>query len=156
MGSKIRKKLKNYAGRNYQKERTPDKQSPLSRSSQMSKIRSKNTRFEASFIDKLQAICVKKFTTHVRTVKGNPDIVFATEKVCVFLDSDFWHGWQYPRWKHLMKNDFWRSKIENNRKRDLKNTRLLRKDGWKVIRLWEHSIIKDSDHEIQRIIKLIL
>ncbi len=155
MGTKVKKKIKNYAGRNYKRERIPDKQTPLSRSSQMSKIRSRNTKFEEGFINQLSAVSPKKFLTHVRAIKGNPDIVFERQKLCVFLDSDFWHGWQYPRWKHLMKDDFWRSKIENNRKRDLKTTRFLKRNGWRVVRIWEHSILKDPDLAIQNLIRLV-
>ncbi len=150
MGTKRRRKIKNYAGRDYKKERVPDKQSPLSRSAQMSKIRSKDTKFEEDFINTLKGIYDKNFLTHVRSVKGNPDIVFSEKKLCLFLDSDFWHGWQYPRWKHLLKDDFWRSKIENNRQRDVKVTRFLRKSGWRVIRVWEHQL-KDKDAVLAKI-----
>lgn len=153
MGTKIKKKIKNYAGRNFNKERIPDKQSSQSRSSQMSKIRSKNTKFEENFINLLNIQFSNKFITHARALKGNPDIVFEKEKVCIFLDSDFWHGWQFPRWKHLLKDDFWRDKISNNRKRDIKNTRLLKKEGWKVVRIWEHEIKTNQEKiliEIQK------
>jgi len=118
----MRKKIKNYAGRNFKKERTDDKISKKKRSSLMSKIRSKNTRFEEDFISLLKKTTHKKFKTHVTDIRGKPDVVFNRDKVCVFLDSDFWHGWQYPRWKHLLKNDFWRGKIERNRARDKKTT----------------------------------
>ena len=154
MRTKVRKKIKNYAGRNYKKERTPDKQSTLSRSSQMSKIRSKNTKFEESFISLLSTLLPNKFITHIRTIKGNPDIVFEKEKLLVFLDSDFWHGWQYPRWKHLLKDDFWRSKIEKNRMRDKKTTLFLRKNGWTVLRFWEHQL-KNEEVVIEKIRKAL-
>lgn len=140
MGSTIKKITKNYAGRNYKKLRTPDKQSLQSRSSQMSKIRSRNTKFEQSFIALLETEFSKRFVTHVRAIRGNPDIVFEKEKLLVFLDSDFWHGWQYPRWKHLLKDDFWREKIEKNRERDKKTTIFLRRNGWTVLRFWEHQL----------------
>ena len=78
----------------------------------MSKIRSKETKFEREFILRLKKSTRKKFKVNVTSIKGKPDIVFEKHKVCVFLDSDFWHGWQYPRWKHLLKDDFWREKIK--------------------------------------------
>ena len=114
------------------------------RSLLMSKIRSKDTRFEQEFILALSKATRRKFRTNVAAIKGRPDIVFLKDKICVFLDSDFWHGWYYPRWKHLFKNDFWREKIENNRKRDRKITVYLRKNGWIVLRFWEHQI-KNKD-----------
>jgi DNA mismatch endonuclease (patch repair protein) len=91
----------------------------------------------------------------VGSIKGNPDIVFKKLKICVFLDSDFWHGWQYPRWKHLLKNDFWRDKIMNNRKRDRRNTIYLRNKGWNVIRFWEHQITRDKNRLINKIKKIL-
>lgn len=147
----VKTRIKNYLGRNFKKERTTDKQSPQSRSSQMSKIRSKNTKFEKEFIADLNSKIPGKFITYVNSIKGKPDIVFKKEKVCVFLDSDFWHGWQYPRWQHLLKNDFWKEKIKANRKRDRKTSIYLKKNGWKVIRIWEHQIKKNKSYFIAKI-----
>ncbi|MFH1061875.1 MAG: very short patch repair endonuclease [Candidatus Omnitrophota bacterium] len=151
----MKKKIKNYSGRNFKKDRSNDKISKKNRSSLMAKIRSKNTKFEEEFINLLRKFTRKKFKTHVTDIKGKPDIVFNNAKICVFLDSDFWHGWQYPRWKHLLKNDFWRDKIERNRSRDKKNSKLLKKAGWIVIRIWEHNIKKDVNPVIERIIEKI-
>lgn len=147
----MKKKIKNYAGRNFKKERTNDKISKKKRSSLMSKIRSKNTKFEEEFISLLKKSTRQKFRTHVTDIKGKPDIVFDRTKVCVFLDSDFWHGWQYPRWKHLLKDDFWRNKIERNRDRDKEITAFLKRKGWKVVRIWEHEIKTDSIHCFKKV-----
>ncbi len=135
-----RKKIKNYLGRNLNRERSVDRLSGKARSKLMSRIRSKNTLFERDFIKALKKATSLRFSINVTAIKGKPDIVFRKRKVCVFLDSDFWHGWQYPRWKHLLKNDFWRNKIEQNRRRDRRNTARLRREGWKVLRIWEHRI----------------
>lgn len=137
------KKTKNYSNRNFKKRRTNDKISKKRRSALMSRIRSKNTKFELNFITELKKSTRKKFRTNVTQIKGKPDIVFDKDKICIFLDSDFWHGWQYPRWKHLLKNNFWREKIEKNRKRDRKTTGYLRKKGWMVVRIWEHNLRKN-------------
>ena len=139
-------------GRNFKKSRVAEKLSPDKRSALMSKIRSKNTKFEEEFISLASLKISNIFMTHVKTLAGTPDLVFEYEKVCVFLDSDFWHGWQYPRWKHLLKDDFWREKISKNRRRDIRNTRLLKRTGWKVIRLWEHQIKFSPEKAIDRIL----
>lgn len=149
------KKTKNYSNRDFNKKRSNDLLSKKKRSELMSKIHSRDTKFEQEFIFALKKAIRKKFQTNVASIKGKPDIVFQKDKICVFLDSDFWHGWQYPRWKHLLKNDFWREKIENNRKRDKKTTLCLKKNGWKIIRIWEHKIKKNSDRSIAKIIKLL-
>ncbi|GBE05990.1 very short patch repair protein [bacterium BMS3Abin10] len=151
----MRIKIKNYAGRNFKKERTEDRITKKKRSSLMSKIRSKNTKFEEVFIKLLRKSTRNKFRTHVADIKGKPDIVFDKTKVSVFLDSDFWHGWQYPRWKHLLKNDFWRDKIERNRARDKKTTAFLKRNRWEVVRIWEHQIKADSCLYVDKIISAI-
>ena len=150
-----RRKTNNYLGRNFGKEREDDKNTKEMRSSIMSKIRSKGTRFELNFVYLLNKKTRKHFKLNVMELKGKPDIVFYKYNLCVFLDSDFWHGWQYPRWKHLLKNDFWRKKIENNRARDRKNNAWLRRNGWVVLRIWEHNIKIDVYKEINRILKSI-
>lgn len=147
------KKTKNYLNRNFKKERSDDLLSAKKRSELMSKIRSRNTKFEQEFIASLRKATRKKFQTNVASIKGKPDIVFQKDKICIFLDSDFWHGWQYPRWKRLLKNDFWRTKIENNRRRDRKVTAHLRRKNWKVVRIWEHEF-KNKNYEFdKRILK---
>lgn len=147
----MKKRTKNILGRNFKKLREKDKLSKKQRSELMSKIRSSNTRFENDFITLLKKRTKKRFSTHVKNIRGTPDIVFEKDKICVFLDSDFWHGWQYPRWKHLLKNDFWRGKIENNRKRDRRITSYLRRQGWNVLRIWEHEIKHDIGQSITNI-----
>lgn len=146
------KRTKNYLNRNFSKKRSDDLLSKKKRSELMSKIRSRDTKFEQNFIAALKKMTRKKFKTNVTSIKGKPDIVFFKEKICIFLDSDFWHGWYYSRWKHLLKNDFWRNKIENNRKRDKKITVYLRKNDWKVLRIWEHELRgKRLDKVIKRV-----
>jgi len=130
-----------------------DKFSKKKRSEIMSKIHSSNTKFERKFVDVLKKLTRKKFQTNVASIKGKPDIVFQKAKICVFLDSDFWHGWRYPCWEHLLKNNFWTTKIENNRTRDRKNTAYLRKNGWKVLRIWGHQIDKQFDEMIKKVIE---
>src|SRR3989344_4357522 len=145
------KKTKNYLNRNFKKERSDDLLPAKKRSELMSKIRSRDTKFERAFIVSLRKATRKKFQMNVASIKGRPDIVFQKDKVCVFLDSNFWHGWYYSRWKHLLKNDFWRKKIESNRRRDRKTTAFLRKKGWTVLRFWEHKIKNNTDEIVKKI-----
>lgn len=147
------KKTSNYLNRNFKKSRSDDSLTIKKRSNLMSKIRSRDTKFEQDFIATLKKITGKNFQTNVSSIKGKPDIVFLKKRVCIFLDSDFWHGWYYSRWKHLLKNDFWRTKIENNRNRDRKTTIYLRKNDWIVLRFWEHQI-KNKD-KAQKILNRI-
>jgi len=148
-------RIRNYLGRDLKKKRSFDVLSKKRRSKLMARVRSKDTRFERDFISVLRKTIKNKFQTNVADIKGKPDIVFLKDKTCIFLDSDFWHGWQYPRWKHLLKNDFWRRKIEANRKRDKKITVHLRRNNWRVLRFWEHSIKKDIESCVRKIEKAL-
>lgn len=149
------RKTRNYLNRDFKKKRGTDTLSIKRRSELMSKIRSKDTKFEKDFVATLRKLIRKKFRTNVASIKGKPDIVFPREKVCIFLDSNFWHGWYYPRWRHLLKNNFWRKKIENNRKRDRKTAVYLRKNGWVVLRFWEHALKKNPKKAVGKITKIL-
>ncbi len=88
-----------------------------------------------------------RFRKNVERMPGKPDIVFPGAKLAVFCDGDFWHGrnWRSLRRK-LQKGAnaaYWSAKITANIKRDKRNTVLLRKAGWRVIRVWETDIKRD-------------
>ncbi len=145
------KRTRNYSGRNFGKKRSKDRLTRSERSVLMSKIKSKETKFERDFAFHLKRILKARFIICPNYIEGKPDIFLKSAKLCIFLDSDFWHGWQYSRWKHLLKDDFWRKKIERNRKRDIFITRKLRRKGWRVVRIWEHQIKKDPIPIIKKI-----
>jgi len=87
---------------------------------------------------------------------GSPDIVFLQEKIAVFLDGDFWHGYEYKILGRKPTNGYWEKKIETNIKRDRKVNRELKKMGWRIIRVWEHQIKSGSDKIITKIEKLLI
>lgn len=96
-----------------------------------------------------------RFRTHVRSLPGRPDIVLARYRIAVFVDGDFWHGFNFPRWRHKMAQ-FWQTKIATNRARDARNFRKLRRGDWLVIRIWQHQLKADFDSCIDRIVSLAI
>jgi DNA mismatch endonuclease (patch repair protein) len=70
---------------------------------------------------------------------GKPDFVFRRERVAVFVDGCFWHRHPGCRFAYTPKSrlDFWLPKFERNVARDRLVTRTLRKQGWRVLRVWE-------------------
>ena len=118
-----------------------DRLSPVQRSALMSRIRSKNTGIERMVFRELRARHVH-FSRHVASLRGKPDVVFKKEKIAVFIDGDFWHGWRFPLWRERLR-PYWRQKIATNRARDYRNFRHLRRRGWTVLRFWEHEIESD-------------
>ena len=120
----------------------------------MSRIRGKDTRLEIRVRSALHRRGFR-FRKHIRELPGNPDVVFTAAKIAVFIDGDFWHGYEFQLWEHKV-SDFWKKKISENRNRDVKNSRLLQEMGWKVIRLWQHDINDNFEGSINRITNAIL
>ena len=79
-----------------------------------------------------------------QTVLGKPDFIFRREHVAVFVDSCFWHG--CPRHGKMPANNraFWRRKLAANKARDRFVSGALRRQGWRVLRIWEHELAKNS------------
>ena len=144
-------RVNNHVGRNYKKRRRRDRLSKEQRSNLMSRVRAENTGLEKSFLQLIKKSIKIKFKTHVKDLRGKPDVVFPNRRLVIFIDGDFWHGWQFPRWKHQMKNEFWRAKIAGNRKRDKRTREFLGRNGWKVLRVWEHEVRNRPDRAINKI-----
>lgn len=94
-----------------------------------------------------------------RSLPGRPDLVFARPKVAVFCDGDFWHGRglkaRLERLSAGHNAGYWVEKIRANVARDRRNRRLLRADGWTVLRFWETDILRDPRLIATRIARLL-
>lgn len=126
-----------------------DNLSASERSFCMSRVRNRDTDIELLVRSELFRRGWR-FRKHVSCLPGSPDIVFVRKRIAVFIDGDFWHGYQFPRWKKSLP-DFWIAKIQKNRLRDRRNFAKLRRLGWKVVRLWQHEITGDLSQAIVRI-----
>ncbi len=126
---------------------TPEKRSWI-----MSRIRGTNTKIDLKMKKLLEENKIK-FEMYPKMF-GNPDFVLKNKQIIIFCDGDFWHGYKYNEKKKLSKK-YWRNKIETNMKRDKRITRKLRRDGWSVLRFWEHDIEKRTDVCINRILRKI-
>ena len=73
-----------------------------------------------------------------------PDFVFPKLRLAVFVDGCFWHG--CPKHCNMPANNraFWMKKLTGNQTRDRLVTRTLRKNGWRVVRIWEHELRKPA------------
>ena len=116
---------------------------PLTRSEQMARVKSKNTSFEMLLRRELWRRGLR-YRASDKTVFGKPDVVFKGKKIAVFVDSEFWHGKDYPNGRNIPKenNDYWVKKIERNIARDKEVNKTLKKEGWKVIRIWSKDLKK--------------
>ncbi|MGC8662643.1 MAG: very short patch repair endonuclease [Candidatus Micrarchaeia archaeon] len=83
------------------------------------------------------------------------DIAIPTDKLAIFVDGCFWH--QCPKHSHLPKSNkgYWLPKLKANARRAKAKDLRLRKNGWSVVHIWEHSLASETDAnaQAQRIIK---
>lgn len=126
---------------------------PEQRSRAMSRVKLRDGPLEREIQQGLRRRGLR-FQRHVKSLPGSPDIVFAKEKVAIFIDGDFWHGWRLPAWEHTLP-PFWKEKLNVNRKRDRRNFRKLRALGWRPIRIWEHQIKRNPDACIHTIMTVV-
>ena len=126
------------------------------RSQAMSKIRGKgNKSTEARFRGALIRHRVRGWKLHPKAIGGHPDIYFPDHKLVIFLDGCFWHG--CPRCGHIPKTrtGFWREKIRLNKQRDARVSKDLKKDGYVILRLWEHEINENLRGCIEKVKRLL-
>jgi|TARA_B100001964_G_scaffold3496_1_gene3854 DNA mismatch endonuclease (patch repair protein) len=115
------------------------------RSEMMSKIRGKNTKPELKIRKHLYSKGFR-YRIHVSPLPGCPDIVLHKSKIAIQVRGCFWHGHHrcylasYPKTNPV----FWKKKIDENRERDLKNDRGLRKLGYRLLNIRECEIRKNK------------
>lgn len=114
------------------------------RSRVMAAVRSRgNKNTELKLVAILRAAGITGWRRHL-TVVGRPDFVFRRYRLTIFVDGCFWHGCRWHCRMPKSRKSFWTDKIARNRARDRKVRRLLYKDGWKVLRFWEHTLYKPT------------
>ena len=87
-----------------------------------------------------------RYRKNVLSVYGKPDIAFIKKKVAVFVDSEFWHGFDWNNKQAEIKSnrEFWIPKIEKNMERDARVNSFLRSEGWIVLRFWGKEIQRNT------------
>lgn len=121
------------------------------RSKVMSRITKKWSRIDKTAHNILKSAKIRH--SMYPTMTGSPDILVYPDFL-VFLDGCFWHC--CPKCFRMPKSRlrYWRPKLVGNRQRDVKLSRLLRNQGWKVVRIWEHEIRTQPNVILQRLEEL--
>ncbi|MFW5869687.1 MAG: very short patch repair endonuclease [Planctomycetota bacterium] len=114
-----------------------DNLSGQQRSEVMSRIKGKDTKPELVIRKALHTLGYR-YRLHRRDLPGTPDIVFPKYKTAVFVNGCFWHFhecelFQMPK----TRTEWWRKKLEGNRRRDRKNLQVLMEKNWRVCIIWE-------------------
>ena len=132
----------------------PDVFDSRTRSRIMSCIRSSGTKPEVKFRRALSSSGLKNYKTHYN-ILGKPDIVFPKRKLAIFIDGSFWHGYNWKKLGKVPPKKYWQGKIERTIKRDELITKSLKRNGWTVLRFWEHEINKNTKGCVSKVTGLV-
>ena len=122
----------------------------------MSKIRGKNTQPELLFRKALWRKGIR-YRVDSKKLPGKPDVSIIKYKLVIFIDGEFWHGYNWDEKKHAIKSNrkFWIPKIERNMQRDRHINRELEQMGFTVFRFWTHEIKNNLDRCIHDVLVYI-
>lgn len=104
----------------------------------MSRIKGKDTKPEM-LVRKFLHANGYRYRLHVKDMPGKPDIVLPKYKTVIFIHGCFWHGHKGCKYFVVPKTrtEWWMNKINTNIANDTKAVKALKKEGWKIINLWE-------------------
>ncbi|WP_036729224.1 very short patch repair endonuclease [Peptoniphilus mikwangii] len=126
------------------------KNKPMTRSENMARVKSKNTKPEI-FLRKLLWHRGFRYRVNYKNLPGSPDIYLSKHKTAIFVNGCFWHMHENCKYSSIPKNnhEFWKNKLEGNVKRDKKNYAKLESMGIKVIVVWGCEIKQMMKDEIK-------
>ena len=133
-----------------------DVHSKRQRSYNMSQIKSKNTKPEI-LVRSLVHHMGFRYSLHRKDLPGKPDLVLVKRKKVIFVHGCFWHMHRCRYGSVVPKTNkkFWKIKREGNVDRDKRNLRKLRKEGWKVLVVWECQT-RNSERLIDKLKKFLV
>lgn len=123
------------------------------RSKIMSKIGGKDTKPEIRF-RKMLWHQGYRYRKNYKKLIGKPDIALNKYKTVVFIDGEFWHGYNWEEKKQEIKSNrgFWIPKIERNMQRDREVNATLKEMGYTIFRFWQKEIKKDCEACVAQVI----
>ncbi len=97
-----------------------------------------------------------RYRLNYKKLPGSPDIVITKYRLAIFVDGEFWHGYNWEERKPKLKanREYWIEKIEENMARDKRNDILLEDMGWLPVHFWEKEVKRDLPGCIQVIDEL--
>lgn len=130
-----------------------DTVSKQKRSEIMSRIRNRDSKIETLFRKELWRHGFR-YRKNSGKYFGKPDIVLKQHKTAIFVDSCFWHGCVKHCRVPTSRKIYWVKKIARNVARDKEVGRHYRKQGWKILRVWEHDLL-NTKNTVSKIAKKI-
>jgi DNA mismatch endonuclease (patch repair protein) len=116
----------------------PRKPDDPKRSALMARVRQRGTAPEIAVAAALKSLG-RSYRLNVRALAGAPDFANRRRKWVIFVHGCFWHHHTGCRGATVPKSNeaFWRAKFEDNRARDAKAVRAMRRAGFRVAIVWE-------------------
>lgn len=104
----------------------------------MAGIRQKGTKIEKSVAIALRDLGLNH-RKNVRSLVGSPDFANKSRRWAVFVHGCFWHHHPGCHRATLPKSNtsFWKAKFRDNQRRDARAIRALRRQGYRVVIIWE-------------------
>lgn len=110
----------------------------------MAKVKGKNTKPELT-VRRLIYGAGYRYRLHYKKLPGSPDIVFKSKKKVIFIHGCFWHSHECRKNSvPKSRSDFWKSKFERNKERDIENVDKLKALGWSILVIWECEVNKTT------------
>lgn len=131
-----------------------DNLTPQQRKKNMANIRRSGTQIELKFRKYIWNNGLRGYRTNYSKKAGKPDLYFTKKQIAVFIDGCYWHMCPKCFVRPKSHNDYWDSKIEKNAERDKKTNKILKNEGTKIIRFWEHEIKDDINKCYKRLLKV--
>lgn len=91
-----------------------------------------------------------------RGLPGRPDFIFPESLLAVFVDGCFWHGCLQCYRGPKSNRHYWRTKLRDNRARDMRNDQELAAMNWRVIHLWEHDVRGQPQACVKLVLKVLI
>lgn len=109
-----------------------------------------------------------RYRKNLKELPGKPDIVITRYKICIFVDSEFFHGKGFygnyeskkytslkEQLEHSNNPDFWLKKIKGNMEHDADVGRKLSDMGWTVLRFWSKDVEKHTDDCVKAVAEAV-
>jgi len=131
----------------------------MSRSKNMSRVKSKDTKPEI-FLRKLLWHEGFRYRINFKDLPGKPDIFIPNHNTAIFINGCFWHVHENCKLSTIPKTnrDFWEKKLKGNVERDKKNIKKLEDMGINVLVIWgcEIKAMEKNEEVMKRKVKELI
>lgn len=126
--------------------------SPEKRKKVMSSIRSRDTKPELLLWEEVNHRSLRRY----QKISGKTYIGKKSRKIALFVDGCFWHGCPICYRPSKTRTEYWSNKLKCTVSNDERFNNALRIAGFKVLKFWEHEVLKDAGAYVQKINEVLV